>query len=56
VVARTNEELFDFVTEAIGTISGVRRTQTHLLPLKLKDVDGWLPPSSVVYDPNGAYE
>jgi len=56
VVARSNEELFDFVTEEIGTIAGVRRTQTHLLPLKLKDVDAWLPPSSVIYDPTHEYE
>jgi len=44
LVARTNEELFDIVTEEIGTISGVRRTETHLLPLKFKDIDSWLPP------------
>jgi hypothetical protein len=23
----------------------VRRTQTHLLPVKLKDIDTWLPPN-----------
>ena len=40
---RTNEELFYFVTEQLGNIPGVRRTQTHLLPLKLKDIDSWLP-------------
>jgi Lrp/AsnC family transcriptional regulator for asnA, asnC and gidA len=40
---RSNEELFDFVTEQLGRISGVRRTQTHLLPAKLKDIDTWLP-------------
>ena len=56
VVARSNEELFDFVTEEIGTIAGVRRTQTHLLPLKLKDVDMWLPPSSVIYDPTQEFD
>ena len=40
---RSNEELFTFVTERLGRIPGVRRTQTHLLPLKLKDIDTWLP-------------
>jgi Lrp/AsnC family transcriptional regulator for asnA, asnC and gidA len=40
---RSNEELFDFVTEQLGGIPGVRRTQTHLLPAKLKDMDSWLP-------------
>jgi Lrp/AsnC family transcriptional regulator for asnA, asnC and gidA len=40
---RNNEELFDFVTEQLGRIPGVRRTQTFLLPAKLKDIDTWLP-------------
>ena len=43
--ARSIEELFDFVTEKLGKISGVRRTRTHLLPLKIKDMDTWLPPN-----------
>ncbi len=42
---RSIEELFDFVTEKLGTIPGVRRTQSYLLPLKLKDLDTWLPPN-----------
>ena len=45
VRVRNNEELFDFVTEQLGKIPGVRRTQTHLLPMKLKDIDDWLPDS-----------
>jgi Lrp/AsnC family transcriptional regulator for asnA, asnC and gidA len=45
VLARDNEELFEFVTEQLGRIPGVRRTQTHLLPLKVKDIDAWLPPT-----------
>ena len=40
---RNNEELFDFVMEQLGRIPGVRRTQSHLLPAKLKDIDTWLP-------------
>ncbi|TET97262.1 MAG: Lrp/AsnC family transcriptional regulator [Anaerolineales bacterium] len=43
--ARSIEELFDFVTEKLGKISGVRRTRTYLLPLKIKDLDTWLPPN-----------
>ena len=42
---RDNEELFDFVTEKIGKISGVRRTQTYIMHLKIKDLDTWLPPN-----------
>ncbi len=45
VLARSNEELFEFVTEKLGKIPGVRRTQTHLLPRKVKDIDNWLPPA-----------
>ena len=43
VRVRSAEELFDFVTEQVGRIPAVRRTQTHLLPAKLKDIDTWLP-------------
>lgn len=39
------EELFDFVTEKLGKIPGVRRTQSYLLPLKIKDLYNWLPPN-----------
>jgi len=46
---RSNKELFDFVTEQLGNIPGVRRTQTHLLPAKIKDMDSWLP-SEVIGD------
>jgi len=41
---RSIEELFDFVTEKLGKIPGVRRTQSYILPLKIKDLDTWLPP------------
>ena len=41
---RDIEELFDFATEKLGKIPGVRRTQSYLLPLKIKDFDTWLPP------------
>jgi len=44
VRARNIEELFDFITEKLGKIPGVRRTQSYLLPLKIKDLDTWLPP------------
>ncbi len=43
---RNIEELFDFVTEKLGKIPGVRRTQSYLLPLKVKDLDTWLPPTA----------
>lgn len=42
---RSIEELFEFVTEKLGKIPGVRRTQSFLLPVKIKDLDTWLPPN-----------
>lgn len=42
---RSIEELFEFVTEKLGKIPGVRRTQSYLLPLKIKDLDTWMPPN-----------
>jgi Lrp/AsnC family transcriptional regulator for asnA, asnC and gidA len=44
VRARNIEELFNFVTEKLGKIPGVRRTQSYILPLKIKDLDTWMPP------------
>jgi DNA-binding Lrp family transcriptional regulator len=43
VRVHNNEELFNFVTDQISAIPGVRRTQTHLLPVMIKDIDSWLP-------------
>ncbi len=43
---RSIDELFDFVTEKLGKIPGVRRTQSYLLPLKIKDMDTWIPPNA----------
>jgi Lrp/AsnC family transcriptional regulator for asnA, asnC and gidA len=42
---RNIEELFSFVTDKVATIPGVRNTETYLLPLKIKDLDTWLPPN-----------
>jgi Lrp/AsnC family transcriptional regulator for asnA, asnC and gidA len=44
---RTIEELFQFVDQRLGKIPGVRRTQSYVLPIKLKDLDTWLPPEVV---------
>jgi Lrp/AsnC family transcriptional regulator for asnA, asnC and gidA len=47
VRARNIEELFNFTTEKLGKIPGVRRTQSYLLPLKIKDLDTWLFPDAL---------
>jgi Lrp/AsnC family transcriptional regulator for asnA, asnC and gidA len=54
VRVRNNEELFNFVTDQLSEIPGVRRTQTHLLPVKLKDIDSWLPPELFSLEAEGA--
>jgi DNA-binding Lrp family transcriptional regulator len=53
VRVRNNEELFDFVTDQLSGIPGVRRTQTHLLPVMLKDIDSWLPPELLPFKSEG---
>jgi Lrp/AsnC family transcriptional regulator for asnA, asnC and gidA len=50
---RNVTELFNFVTEQLSVISGVRRTQTHLLPVKVKDLDNWLPVEFYHYETEG---
>jgi Lrp/AsnC family transcriptional regulator for asnA, asnC and gidA len=42
--ASSLEELHNFVIDVVNKISGIRRTQTYLLPEKIKDLDTWLPP------------
>lgn len=41
VVGRNNEEIYQFITEVIGKIPGVRKTTTSIVPLVLKDVYQW---------------
>ncbi len=41
--AHSIEELFNFIEEKLGKIPGVRDTKSHILPLKIKDLDTWLP-------------
>jgi len=44
VRSRNIHELFDFVEGELAKIEGVRRTQTYVLPYKIKETDTWLPP------------
>ena len=46
--ARSNSELFNFVTNVIGKIPGVRRTHTSFVPIKVKDDHVWPIPSYLV--------
>lgn len=47
VVARNNQELFDFVTKVIDRIPGVQRTITSLVPYVIKDDSRWRIPASL---------
>ena len=46
--AHDNTELFNFVTNVIGKIPGVRRTHTSFVPIKIKDDHVWHIPLSCV--------
>jgi Lrp/AsnC family transcriptional regulator for asnA, asnC and gidA len=50
IVARNNDELYDFVTQVIARVRGVRKTTTVLLPVILKDVHQWSIPLSQCTD------
>jgi DNA-binding Lrp family transcriptional regulator len=44
IVARNLEEMYSYVSEVIGNVPGVEKTQTMLIPGVLKDVGDWVPP------------
>jgi Lrp/AsnC family transcriptional regulator for asnA, asnC and gidA len=46
VIARSNAEVYSFVTEIVGKIPGVRKTTTSIVLLILKDVYDWRIPRS----------
>ncbi len=46
VVGHDTNEVYQFVTEVIGKITGVRKTTTSIVPLVLKDVYQWRIPKS----------
>jgi Lrp/AsnC family transcriptional regulator for asnA, asnC and gidA len=48
VVGKDTVEIYQFVTEVIGKIPGVRKTTTSLVPIVLKDVYQWRIPTLAV--------
>ena len=38
------EDLYNIVIEVVGKVSGVRHTETYLLPLNIKTIATWMPP------------
>ena len=48
IYAKDNNEVYNFVTEVIGHLQGVRKTVTSIVPIVLKDVYDWsIPPDTV---------
>ena len=53
IVGHDTNEVYQFVTNVIGKIPGVRKTTTSIVPLVLKDVYQWrIPRSSCVTEPD----
>ncbi len=50
VFAKNNNELYNFVTEVVGQIPGVRKTHTSFVPLIIKDDHLWHIPSYCIQD------
>lgn len=50
VFTQNNTQLFDFVTDIIGKIPGVRKTHISLVPIKIKDDHVWPIPSFCIQE------
>jgi DNA-binding Lrp family transcriptional regulator len=46
-VAKDTAEIYQFVTEVVRKVPGVRKTTTSIVPLILKDVYQWRVPESI---------
>jgi len=48
IVAKDTAEIYQFVTEVVRKVPGVRKTTTSIVPLIIKDVYQWRIPESVM--------
>lgn len=48
VVAKDTAEIYQFITEVVRKVQGVRKTTTSIVPLIIKDVYQWRVPERVV--------
>ncbi len=48
IVAKDTAEIYQFVTEVVRKVPGVRKTTTSIVPLILKDVYQWRVPEEIV--------
>ena len=54
VIAHDTTEVYQFITEVIGKMPGVRKTTTSIVPVVLRDVYDWRIPTSLYTDDGGA--
>ena len=50
IVAKDTAEIYQFVTEVVRKVPGVRKTTTSIVPLILKDVYQWRIPERIVQE------
>jgi Lrp/AsnC family transcriptional regulator for asnA, asnC and gidA len=50
IITQNNRDLYEFVTEVLGKIPGVRKTTTSMVPFIVKDIEQWRIPSSTFRD------
>jgi Lrp/AsnC family transcriptional regulator for asnA, asnC and gidA len=50
IVAKDTAEIYQFVTEVVRKVPGVRKTTTSIVPLILKDVYQWRLPERIVQE------
>ena len=48
VVAKDTDEIYQFVTEVVRKIPGVKKTVTSIVPIILKDIYQWRIPASLI--------
>lgn len=46
IVAHDLEEMYEYISDVVGNVPGVQKTQVMLIPGILKDVGDWLPPET----------
>lgn len=50
IVAKDTAEIYQFVTEVVRKVPGVRKTTTSIVPLIIKDVYQWRIPERIVHE------
>jgi len=53
IVAKDTTEIYQFITEVVRKVPGVRKTTTSIVPLIIKDVYQWRIPERIVWEISG---